>query len=252
MRVLYCGDTTIDTAAAYLAGLICHWGWELTYLPSDQAFHSEALERLAPGTGNVFVFSDYPAAQIPPEMQEEVLGHVQRGAGLVMFGGWESYHGLGGDWDGTPVGRAFPVEIGTTDDRVNCDRPVLVDAVDPGHPIAAGLPWKDRPPVIGGFNRLVAKVDSKTVLEAATHSALKTDSGFEFREIRRDPLLIVGNHGDGRTVCLATDVAPHWVGPLVDWGDERVSAAAPGAEGVEVGSDYAAFIHQLLSWAAGK
>ncbi len=37
--------------------------------------------------------------------------------------------------------------------------------------------------------------------------------------------LVVGQHGRGRTAALATDVAPHWVGGLVDWGDR---ARRPG------------------------
>lgn len=251
MRVIYCGDTTLDSAAAYLAGLICHWGHELTYLASDQRFEPEILEGLSTQQA-VFVFSDYPSTQIEKETQQAVLDKVAAGAGLVMIGGWESFHGVGGDWDGTPIGNALPVEISSQDDRVNCDRPVFVDALQPEHSITVGLPWKKRPPVIGGFNRLTARSDGETLLEAVTHSAEKTSSGFAISEVQRNPLLVVGHHGEGRTAALATDVAPHWVGPLVDWGDGRVSAAAPGTEGVEVGILYATFLEQLLSWAAGK
>ena len=46
---------------------------------------------------------------------------------------------------------------------------------------------------------------------------------------------MVGEFGRGRTAALATDVAPHWVGPLVDWGVPRVAAQAPQANAVEVG-----------------
>jgi hypothetical protein len=31
-----------------------------------------------------------------------------------------------GDWDGTPIGNALPVEISSEDDRINCDQPALV------------------------------------------------------------------------------------------------------------------------------
>ncbi|MBC8289350.1 MAG: hypothetical protein H8E37_03445 [Planctomycetes bacterium] len=251
MRILYCGDTTLDTAAAYLASLICHWDWDLTYVPSDQPFASSLLERGDTAPVSVFIFSDYPAAQISVDLQHRTLQHVSNGAGLVMLGGWESFHGLGGDWDSTPIGDALPVEISSSDDRVNCDRPVLVDATKATHPVTASLPWAARPPVIGGFNRLVAKPESDVLLEAVTHSAERTPGGFELHETRRDPLLITGRYGEGRTLALATDVAPHWVGPLVDWGDDRVNAAAPGIEGVEVGNLYATFLRQMLEWAAG-
>lgn len=251
MRVIYCGDTTLDSAAAYLAGLICHWGHELTYLASDQPFEPAMLDGLS-SQRVVFVFSDYPSGQIDEDTQRSLLDHVTAGAGLIMIGGWESFHGVGGDWDGTPIGEALPVEISSQDDRVNCDRPVFVDALQPEHPVTASLPWTKQPPVIGGFNRLTARADGETLLEAVTHSAEKTSSGFAISEVQRDPLLVVGQHGEGRTVALATDVAPHWVGPLVDWGDDRVSATAPGTEGVEVGNLFATFLEQLLSWAAGE
>ena len=53
----------------------------------------------------------------------------------------------------------------------------------------------------------------------------------------------------GRTAALATDLAPHWVGGLVDWGDgERVVAQAPGSWPIEVGNFYAQFIANLLTW----
>ncbi len=251
MRVIYCGDTTLDSAAAYLAGLICHGGHDLTYLPSDQPFEAKMLDGIS-SQRVVFVFSDYPSTQIEKNAQQSVLDHVAAGAGLVMIGGWESFHGVGGDWDGTPIGDALPVEISSQDDRVNCHQPVLVDALQPQHPITASLPWAKRPPVIGGFNRLTARADSETLLEAVTHSAQKISTEFTISEVERTPLLVVGRHGNGRTVALATDVAPHWVGPLVDWGDDRVSAAVPGREGVEVGKLYATFLEQLLSWAVGE
>ena len=70
-------------------------------------------------------------------------------------------------------------------------------------------------------------------------------------------MLVTGKYGQGRTAALATDLAPHWVGPLVDWGTEnhpspscggRVAAQAGGGSDVEVGSHYAQFVYQLLAW----
>jgi len=249
MRVLYCGDTTLDSAAAYLGGLITHWGWTLDYIPGDQPFDPSLLSQSDFPAG-VFIFSDYPAAMIKPELQQRLLQQVEKGAGLIMVGGWESYHGNGGNWDGTPIGQALPVTISSVDDRVNCDRPVLVAARKPTHPILNHLPWPERPPIIGGFNRFTADTDGTVLLEAVTHLVTSTDGGFELHEERRDPLLVTGQLGAGRVVALATDVAPHWVGPLVDWGDGRVSAQTPAGDAVEVGELYAQFLKQLIEWAA--
>jgi hypothetical protein len=46
---------------------------------------------------------------------------------------------------------------------------------------------------------------------------------------------------------LATDVAPHWVGGFVDWGDQRVAQAVAN-DGIEVGNWYARFFRNLLVW----
>jgi hypothetical protein len=50
---------------------------------------------------------------------------------------------------------------------------------------------------------------------------------------------------------LATDVAPHWVGGLVDWGAQRLAACAPGSVAIEVGSDYAELLARLVRWTLG-
>ncbi len=66
--------------------------------------------------------------------------------------------------------------------------------------------------------------------------------------IESHPLLVIGDDAAVRTAAVATDVAPHWVGGFVDWGDGRVRAKAPGAEAIEVGDLYARFWQRLISW----
>lgn len=241
--ILYLGDTHLRDAAAYLAGLMHSWGWNFDYLRSDESLSAERLD--PPRT--LFIVSDYPAARMDEAVQRKLLEQVAVGAGLVMLGGWESFHGLGGDWDGTPLGDALPVVIESKDDRMNCDQPVLARRVA-DHPAVSGLPWDSRPPVIGGFNRFTAKLDATVLLEAERFAVRLSDGEFVFESLDRHPLLVVGAFSRGRVAALATDVAPHWVGPLVDWGTPRVAAQAPNANGVEVGGDYARFLRQLMSW----
>jgi hypothetical protein len=240
---LYLGDTNLTDAAAYLAGLMHSWSWAFDYVRSDQSLSLEMLET----PRSLFVVSDYPAARMNAAAQERLLAQVAGGAGLIMIGGWESFHGLGGDWNGTAVGNALPVDIAVEDDRMNCDQPVLVRRVS-DHPIVDGLPWVSRPPVIGGFNRFVAKADANVLLEAHRFAAREQAGHFGFEPLDRHPLLVVGEFGRGRTAAFATDVAPHWVGPLVDWGLPRVAAQGPQANAIEVGGHYATFLRQLLSW----
>lgn len=241
--ILYLGDTALDDAAAYLAGVIHHAGWAFDYLPSDQPATAELFD----DRKSLYILSDYPAEHLAEPLQRRLLEHVEDGSGLLMCGGWESFHGVGGDWDGTLVGDALPVEISGEDDRVNCDHPVLLRAINK-HPILAGLPWGERPPVIGGFNRVRAKSAGTTLLEAVHFNACCDNGEFRFDENGAGPLLVVNSHVKGRIAAMMTDVAPHWVGPLVDWGDARVAAQAPNANDVEVGDLFAQFLRQLLGW----
>lgn len=247
-KILYFGDTHLKDAAAYLAGVMDHCGWTFDYVPSDAKPASDQWN----SNYGLYILSDYPAAQLRDEDQHRLLAQVAAGAGLLMIGGWESFHGLGGDWDGTAISDVLPVEISSDDDRRNCDQPVLVRQVKP-HPITQGLLWEDRPPVIGGFNQVQAKANAEVILEACVFDAKhQTAAEFSFQLAETWPLLVLGQHGNGRVATLQTDVAPHWVGPLVDWGPNRVTAQAPHANEIEVGSSYAQFLKQLLEWTAGN
>ena len=241
--ILYLGDTELTGAAAYLAGLMTHWEWEFDYVASDKTVSSTHLQK----SYELIVLSDYPASRMNDEIHSWLLHQVQTGSGLLMCGGWESYQGLGGDWHGTPTAAALPVEIDDSDDRFNCDAPLVVAKVQ-DHPIVRGLPWAERPPLIGGLNRVTSKPAAKTIVEAHLFSVVQSSQEFQFRFQQPYPLLVVGNYGMGRTTALTTDLAPHWIWPMVDWGMPRVTAQAPGSNEVEVGGLYCQFLNQLLSW----
>lgn len=263
-EVLYCGDTTLETAASYFAGVLTWSGRKFEYLRSDQNLaDSQLTDQL-----RLIVFSDYPAARVSHSVAERCRERILAGCGLLMLGGWESFHGLGGDWETHPLADLLPVTISDQDDRVNFSSPCLVRPTNaesaapeagqaspavPGEAILAGLPWIESPPVLGGLNRVTAKPDSTTLLTAEHYSARwcsNEAAGFEFRN--RYPLLVVGSNGRGRVAALMTDLAPHWVGGWVDWGPERIVAQGPGAGAIEVGSHYAAFIRQLVDWTANN
>jgi uncharacterized membrane protein len=243
-HVFYLGDTSLAGAAGYLAGLMSAFGVGFDYRPSDVAVSADDLKP----PRKLFVLSDYPSKQMPADAQKRLLEQVHNGAGLLMIGGWESFHGHGGDWDGTAVGAALPVEISAEDDRINCDQPaLLIRAVE--HEIVGDLPFDDRPPTVGGFNRFVAKPGSEVVLLVQRFVARYQAGRFQFDADEQHPMLVLGTHGNGRTAALATDLAPHWVGGLVDWGDgDRITAQASKSWQIEVGNLYAQFIANLLAW----
>lgn len=242
--VIYLGDTSLRGAACYLAGLMTRWGWGYSYVPSDQVVDREILEQ----SWELVVLSDYPAKMLGGPQQSLIEERVAGGAGLLMIGGWDSFRGSGGFWNGSVIEQVLPVQMAATDDRVNCDQPAMISRRQT-HPITEGLPWERRPPCIGGFNRLKPRSNANVILDVHQLGARWDHDRFVFEPIERHPLLIVGQHLKGRTAALATDIAPHWVGGLVDWGGtERVTAGATGAYEIEVGVYYAQFLRQLLSW----
>lgn len=243
--ILYCGDTNLDGAASYLAGLMTHFGWAFDYVPSHVPMTRELIER----PHSLLILSDYPATQFDKELQKVAVKQIDRGIGLLMIGGWESFRGFGGNWNGTPLGNALPVDIGNRDDRVNFSQPTLLACGgDELHPTISRLPWNEQPPTIGGLNRVRAKENSESALVAVPHKAFEFDGQFVFQEKKPYPALVLGKQSRGRTAAFMSDVAPHWVGGFVDWGPKRVKAQAAGASAIEVGSYYAQFWKQLLTW----
>lgn len=245
--ILYCGDTELTSAASYLAGLMTHAGWEFEYVPSHQPLTREIVAT----PRKLFIFSDYPAAQAATELQAAVVAQVAGGAGLLMIGGWESFHGLGGDWDGTPVGNALGVTIAAVDDRQNSFSPAMLVAEGEAvaHPILQGLPWTERPAFVGGWNHIRAgQAQTLLTIRQFGDCRLTGEGALIGQQTLVSPGLTVHQQGTGRTATFLSDVAPHWVGGFVDWGDARVTAQAPGAPAIEVGNWYAQFWSQLLAW----
>jgi uncharacterized membrane protein len=240
-RICYLGDDTLMQAAVYLAGIMEHYGLAYDHVASSESPDEEFCRRQYA----LYVISDYSAARFCAGQMEHLVDCVREGAGLAMFGGWESFHGRLGEYHRTALAEALPVEMGEADDRRNCAQPCLVRK-DAEHPIVDGLPW-DRPPGIGGYNAFRPKAGTQVLLSTVQFSVRCEGSEYRFRQQHEAPLLVVGSFGRGRTAALATDVAPHWVGGMVDWGDERMTQDV--ADGfIEVGNHYARFFRNLLVW----
>jgi len=123
--VLYFGDTSLTTGAAYLAGLLNLFELGFDYVPSSEDMNGQRTSGR-----KLFVLSDYPSARLAENKQREISRQVHNGAGLIMIGGWESFAGQGGDWAGTEIANILPVHISRHDDRINCDQPALVRCVN--------------------------------------------------------------------------------------------------------------------------
>ncbi len=256
IKICYLGDDNLNAAAAYLAGIMAHYGISYDYIRSDTVPSPDFLET----EYAAYVLSDYPAKNFSPAHWEFMLRNVENGAGLVMLGGWESFHGRLGEYHESPLVPVLPVEMEKMDDRRNFSQSIFMIPAQKHelHPILADLPW-ETPPGIGGYNAFWPKEDATVLLEGVRFAMILLKSGEgdelgDFEIVLEDtmPLLVTGTFGSGNVAALATDVAPHWVGGFVDWGQERVIQEIPGAGFVEVGSDYAKFFRNLLLWAARK
>jgi hypothetical protein len=242
-RILYLGDTALDQQAAYLAGIMSYYHCHFDYLRSDKKFSESLLER----DYGLVIISDYPAANFSEKQMHAVAEKVKDGMGLLMIGGWESFTGSGGDYRNTLFAEVLPVIMQSRDDRVNFSSPCLI-IKEKSHEIIDSLPFDQNVPVIGGLNAFTVKRDSTVLLSAVEYKAMRNGKTINFKESRKYPLLVVGDYCLGRTAAFASDVAPHWVGPFVDWGDERIKARADGYEAIEVGNWYAEFFINLIKW----
>ena len=247
-RVLYCGDGQRTGAASYLCGVLSCAGIPFDHVASADPFPDGALD----GVGAV-ILSDYPSRNFSAAQMNELCTAVRGGVGLLAIGGWESYVGRSAGYQHTPLADLLPVRLAGDDDRCNTWRPCVV-APGPAHPheIADGLPLDRDLPCVTGFNTIDAAPGAAVVLEVRTHEARPAAGGIAFTPVVRHPLLVVGTSGSGRIACFASDVAPHWVGGLVDWGVPRIAVAAQGATPVEIGCFYAQLFEQMVRWVCGR
>lgn len=248
-KICYLGDDSVFGAAAYLSGIMAHFGISFDRVNSDQTPGPEFLET----EYAAYVLSDYPAGNFSAEQFAHLEKAVSSGSGLLMFGGWESYHGRLGEYHETVLKEILPVKMLSSDDRRNYAQPVLVVPArgQENSPILAGLPWQT-PPGVGGFNEFSPKEEAEVLLEAVRFGVTCQNLDFQFEIQEKTPLLVSGTYGDGRVLALGTDVAPHWVGGFVDWGKPRVVQDVPGGDFVDIGGDYAKFFRNLLNFAAKK
>ena len=244
-KIVYMGDGVSLGAASYLIGIMTYYKFDFIHVPSATKPHVEIFN----GEVSLFVLSDYSSSNFSENEMEKLCNCIKNGAGIIMIGGWSTYHGLNGNWDTTPLAQLLPVNISTIDDRKNCPQPVLIKKVA-DHEIVNDLPFV-KPPTIGGYNEFSVKDNGKTILEGEMFSVSYETGKAEFINNGTFPLLVVSEETGFKAACFATDVAPHWVGGLVDWGEHRITAKF--ARGfVEIGDNYAKFFHNLLKWRASQ
>ncbi len=90
-KICYLGDDHLQGAAAYLAAVLLHYGLAFDHVPTAEPPPADFISR----PYAVYVVSDYSAACFGEANMRHVAARVEQGAGLVMFGGWQSFYGPG-------------------------------------------------------------------------------------------------------------------------------------------------------------
>ncbi len=247
MRVLYAGDSPVGGAANYLLGVLKSMNAKVTHIPPAE----KLTLAIAQKNYDVILLSDYESSKASLSAQRALIKQVQAGSGLMMIGGWASFTGLWGKWKGSPIETILPVRCSAKDDRLNIPVGALVQPKEKQHLALKKLNWQGRP-VICGLNTVTPKAGKSRVLLSAAEIKSHTRNLQDVSLGREYPLLVVSQEPQMRVLALATDVAPHWCGGLVDWGTKRVKLPVTSKIAVEVGDQYVQFLSGLLSWLANK
>ena len=218
-----------DTGVAYFKRAMDGWG-DWVHMPSHEAQSAFPLEPEGLKQYSTIIISDVGAdtfllhprtwigGERTPNRLKLIEEYVRGGGGLIMAGGYLSYQGINGvaRYHGSSVEEALPVEMLPYDDRVECPEGVEPKKTRKAHPITRGLPgtW----PHLLGYNRVIAKSEADVL---AT--------------VGNDPLLVVGEHSEGRVVSWTSDIGPHWC-----------------PRGFAEWEGYTTLWRRMVSWASGE
>jgi uncharacterized membrane protein len=223
-------STEYEEGGTVLLDALTGAGIEVTYIraheisgrfPKDKDAMSEYDAIVISDVGaNSFLLSDetFLRSEVTTNRLAEVVDYVEGGGGLVMVGGYLSFTGIDGRarYAQSPLAAALPVELLDFDDRVEMPQGVTPEVAAAGHAAIGGV--SEEWPRLLGYNRFRAKDDATTIATVGD-----------------DPLLVVGEYGQGRTAAFASDCAPHWAPPeFVEW------------------PDYAELWSSIILWAGGR
>ena len=161
--------------------------------------------------------STFNQSKIVPNKLEAIEAYVNLGGALLMIGGYMSFTGIDAKarFGQSPLRKCLPVALLDCDDRVEIPQGIRPTRISK-HPIMNQLP-KKWPPLLG-YNQFSAKKGTTTLAR-----------------VGKDPLLVIGKYGQGRTGAFASDLAPHWAPPeFVNW------------------EAYPKLWYQLINWLAEK
>jgi uncharacterized membrane protein len=178
----------LEAAGANVSYQPCHVAYE-AFPRSREALEAYDLVLLSDiGAQSLLLTPDVAAGETDANRLRLLAEYVADGGAVGMIGGYMSFageHGQAG-YGRTALADVLPVEIAHHDDRI--ERP---EGVRPENHGVDGLP-EEWPPVLG-YNRVTAD-----------------DAAEVWATVGDDPLVVVGEYGDGSAVAFTTDCAEHW------------------------------------------
>ncbi|TWP33177.1 cytoplasmic protein [Leekyejoonella antrihumi] len=197
--------TQVEIGCARLLEALTAEGIDVTHLRSHDVaeFFPQTIAELSAydvvllsdvGSNTLLLHPDtFHGGRPTPNRLKLLREWVHGGGGLMMAGGYLSFQGFEGkaSYHRTAVEEILPVDIESTDDRVETPEGITPERTDAAHPCVKGLP--QRWPILLGYQRTTLKPDSRLL---AT--------------IEGEVLLATRRVGAGRTVAFTSDISPHW------------------------------------------
>ena len=173
-----------------------------------RSWPKELMRNVDLNSYDVFIFGDLDAAALSDASLRAIARRVNRGAGLLLLGGYHSFDG--GGWGRSSLAPLFPVKMNRPrqkwdapiDQRLHILHDIRLHPTRP-HPITNLLPepdntqlWKNLKP-LKGMNRM-----GELIPAPGTQILLESQDG--------DPVMIGAERGKGRVLAFAGDTTYQW------------------------------------------
>ena len=166
-------------------------------------------DRFKPGKYDVYLLGDVDSTAFQGTELADLATAVERGAGLIMLGGFQSFGP--GKYDATPLAPLLPVEM-TGFERQQPDEPLRTEEHWPG-------PLQMRPTDVGLLHFALMLADSRAASLAiwnrlppldGANKLTKKVSALELAASGDKPLLLSQTYRNGRVMAFAGDSTWHW------------------------------------------
>lgn len=201
----YFSSTYYDVGCNYLTDALRAHGLDVEHMPGHEAARNFPLNAEGLEPYDAIILSDIGANTLllhpdtfllgkrTPNRLQLIANYVRGGGGLLMAGGYLSFQGINGSarFRRTAIEDVLPVQMHPYDDRVETPEGVVPEVLNGAHEVLKGVEgsW----PYLLGYNEVVPKDHAETLVA-----------------VGKDPLLVVGEAGAGRTAAWTSDVGPHW------------------------------------------